>query len=116
MIGVKSLADARQRVGAMEALGYLYMPAFEAQIPDRIFFQKGSPRTHHVHVVEKQSVFWDRQILFRDYLTTHPSVAREYAELKQGLALRFADDRDGYTRAKTEFVQAVLARAGAAGL
>jgi GrpB-like predicted nucleotidyltransferase (UPF0157 family) len=112
MIGVRALSDARQRVDAMVALGYTYMPAFEAQIPDRIFFQKGSPRTHHVHVVEKPSVFWERQLVFRDYLTAHPSVATEYAELKQRLAVRFAEDRDGYTQAKTAFVQDVLARAG----
>jgi len=112
MIGVTSLADARPRTDAMAVLGYTYVPAFEAQIPERLFFQRGDPRTHHVHVVETQSAFWTRQIVFRDYLTKHPEVAHEYADLKRALALRFAEDRDGYTRAKTEFVHDVLTKAG----
>jgi GrpB-like predicted nucleotidyltransferase (UPF0157 family) len=113
MVGVRSLADARSKVGVMEALGYLYVPEFEAQIPDRLFFQRGSPRTHHLHIVEKGSQFWARQLLFRDYVTTHPDVAQAYAELKQELAGRFAEDREGYTHAKTSFVEAVLAKAEA---
>jgi GrpB-like predicted nucleotidyltransferase (UPF0157 family) len=112
MIGVASLTLARQSTGQMASLGYEYVPAFEALLPERLFFQRGSPRTHHVHVAETASRFWTRQIGFRDYLTGHPDVAAEYADLKTKLAARFAEDRDGYTRAKTDFVQAVLAKAG----
>ncbi len=112
MIGVRRLAEVRQKIDELAALGYTYVPAFEAQIPERMFFQRGSPRTHHVHVVETGSGFWRRQIVFRDYLKAHPELAQEYADLKRGLAARFPDDREGYTQAKTDFVRDVLGRAG----
>ena len=45
------------------------------------------------------------EVYFRDYLIEHPEVAREYEVLKLGLWKRFEHDRDGYTQAKTDFVQ-----------
>jgi GrpB-like predicted nucleotidyltransferase (UPF0157 family) len=113
MIGVRSLTLARAKVGAVEALGYAYVPEFEAQIPERLFFQRGNPRTHHLHVVEPGSAFWERQLVFRDYLRGHADTAKAYQELKEALAVAFADDREGYTKGKTVFVEAVLAKASA---
>jgi GrpB-like predicted nucleotidyltransferase (UPF0157 family) len=55
--------------------------------------------------------FWERHLLFRDYLRVHPETAREYYELKKALAAKFGSDRDGYTDAKTEFVRSVEAEA-----
>ena len=51
--------------------------------------------------------------MFRDYLRDHPETAGEYTRLKYDLAERFRDDREAYTRAKTEFVSAVVGRAKA---
>lgn len=45
------------------------------------------------------------ELYFRDYLTQHPQVAREYETLKLGLWKRFEHHREGYTQAKTDFVQ-----------
>lgn len=45
------------------------------------------------------------ELYFRDYLIEHPEVAREYETLKLGLWKRFEHNRDGYTQAKTDFVQ-----------
>ena len=41
---------------------------------------------------------------FRDYLRSHPDVAKEYATLKLALKEKYEHDRDAYTNAKTEFV------------
>jgi GrpB-like predicted nucleotidyltransferase (UPF0157 family) len=114
MIGVRGLGEARSKVGALEALGYRYMPEFEAQIPERLFFQRGEPRTHHVHLAEITSTFWQRQLLFRDYLRGHPDVARDYQALKEDLAARFGHAREAYTQAKTAFIETVLEQARAA--
>jgi GrpB-like predicted nucleotidyltransferase (UPF0157 family) len=113
MIGVRSLAEGRSRVAAVEALGYAYVPTFEEQIPERLFFRRGEPRTHHLHVVEPTSAFWDKQLLFRDYLRARPDVAERYGALKDELARKHGHDRDGYTRAKTDFILAVLDEARA---
>jgi GrpB-like predicted nucleotidyltransferase (UPF0157 family) len=55
--------------------------------------------------------FWRRHLLFRDYLRAHPDAARDYYELKLRLAERHHRDRLAYTDAKTDFIEAVLAKA-----
>lgn len=70
----------------------------------------GKQRTHHVHVVEVHGAFWERR-LFRDYLRAYPEEARRYEALKRDLAVRFPTDRDAYTHAKGEYIQAVMEKA-----
>jgi GrpB-like predicted nucleotidyltransferase (UPF0157 family) len=117
MGGLTSLADAGQAVGPLKSIGYEYLPDYEAQIPERRFFRKtattgGDSRiTHHLHLVETSSSFWQLHLLFRDYLRAHPGDARRYEQLKRDLAGRFGSDRDGYTEAKTEFIEALIERA-----
>lgn len=38
-------------------------------------------------------------------MNTHPDAAREYEKLKLSLWKKYEHDRDGYTGAKTEFVE-----------
>ncbi len=45
------------------------------------------------------------ELYFRDYLNDNPCIAKEYERLKLDLWRKFEHDRDGYTRAKTEFVK-----------
>ena len=113
MAAVRRLADAEACIPALVTIGYEYAPEFEIAIPERRFFRKGPPgeRTHHLHIVELTSEFWDRHILFRDYLRAHPDDAEEYLRLKKGLAARFAADRASYTEAKTDFILGVVDRA-----
>ena len=67
-------------------------------------------RTHHIHLVEIQSDFWQRHLLFRDYLRTHPEDAKRYEQLKHSLAQRFTDTNE-YAAAKTDFCQEIAAKA-----
>lgn len=83
------------------------------QSHERRFFRKGPPperRTHHIHLVETTSDFWERHLIFRDYLRLHPGTAREYLAVKLDLAAKHSDVND-YARAKTPFIQAVLEKA-----
>lgn len=58
----------------------------------------------HIHLRE----FADHnEFYFRDYLMAHPETAKEYGELKQRLQQTFQHDRDGYTDAKSEFVNKI---------
>jgi GrpB-like predicted nucleotidyltransferase (UPF0157 family) len=62
-------------------------------------------------MVERQfAEHWDR-LLFRDYLIVHPEVAEEYGASKARLAAAFPNDREAYTRGKTEFITEVTERA-----
>ena len=113
-LSVRALAEARSScVGPVQALGYAYMPQYEARLPGELFFRKGlfGPWTHHLHILQGDHPRWRRRLLFRDYLRNHPKVVHAYAKLKRDLAAAFDDDISGYMNAKTAFVAATLAEA-----
>ena len=93
----------------LTSAGYVYRG--EYGLPGRHFFVRGTPVTHHLHLVERGCAHWDKWLLFRDYLRAHPDAVHRYNVFKRRLATRYAHDRDAYTRAKTPFVKRVLARA-----
>jgi GrpB-like predicted nucleotidyltransferase (UPF0157 family) len=112
LVGVRTLAEARSRcVEKLPAVGYAYLPEYQAWLPDELFFRKGVPWTHHVHVMEPSDPGWQRRLLFRDYLRAHPDAADAYATLKRGLATAFKDDIAAYRNAKDEFVAQMMAKA-----
>ncbi|MEN6410302.1 MAG: GrpB family protein [Anaerolineaceae bacterium] len=114
LVGIRSLADAPRCVAPLAALGYRYIPEYEADLPERRYFQRQNAEgehTHHIHMVEPGSEFWRRHLLFRDYLRAHPETAVEYAALKRALAAQYRSDRAGYTDAKSDFIARVMAQA-----
>jgi GrpB-like predicted nucleotidyltransferase (UPF0157 family) len=113
MIGLHRLDDAVECIPRLEAIGHKYVPEFEAFVPDRRFFRKGpdEARTHHIHMVERASEFWNDRILFRDYMRSHEDDAILYLLLKKELAARFGSNRQGYSDAKASFVSAILIKA-----
>ena len=113
LVGVRSLVEAKQvAVLQLETLGYAYW--FDNPDPQRMFFVKGlppnSPRTHHIHMIEPDSLLWER-LLFRDYLRKHPDEAARYAQLKRHLAQHLSANREAYTSGKTEYVKSVMQKA-----
>jgi GrpB-like predicted nucleotidyltransferase (UPF0157 family) len=112
MLGVANLVEIEQRIAALEAGGYRYVPEHEAQIPERRYLRKPrlGPSAVHLHCVVTGSAFWVRQLAFRDYLRAHPEAAADYDALKRGLALRL--DRKAYTDAKGPFIEGILVAAG----
>jgi GrpB-like predicted nucleotidyltransferase (UPF0157 family) len=111
LIAVTSLARAKATmVDPITGVGYLYWA--ENPKTDRMFFVKGMPphgerRTHHVHITEPEGEMWRRRLRFRDYPRANPGEARCYEALKRQLAARYPSDRERYTDAKTEYVEAV---------
>lgn len=65
-------------------------------------------KVFHLHLthIGKQD-----EVLFRDYLNAHPAQAKAYEALKLSLWKPYEHDRDGYTAAKTAFVQDILKKA-----
>lgn len=87
--------------------GYICM----SESDSRLSFNKGytpegyAEKVFHIHFHREGDNY---EILFRDYLIGHPDAAREYERLKKDLAAKFKNDRDGYTEAKSQFVERIL--------
>lgn len=121
-LSAKPIIDIQIAARSLDEMKVIAVPAFQKigyefwvdnPDPEHMFFVKGMPpfgekRTHHVHIVEPTSKHWEGKILFRDYLTSHPEVAKEYEQLKIKLAQQHTFDREQYTDAKGEFVKKVL--------
>lgn len=108
LVGLRWLDAGAERIPALLAEGYSYVPEYEAELPERLYLRRGTPRTVHLHKVETRSPEWERMIRFRDHLRAKPGAARRYERLKRELAERHADDREAYTQGKSEFIESVL--------
>jgi GrpB-like predicted nucleotidyltransferase (UPF0157 family) len=68
-------------------------------------------RTHHLHVVERDSTGWRDWLVFRDFLHAHPEQAARYAALKQELSAVDAEDRPRYRAGKAPLIRELTDRA-----
>lgn len=95
---------------SLENVGYICMCVSGT----RMSLNKGytpagyAERVFHIHIHPAGD---NAEIAFRDYLNSHPAVAREYESLKLRLLEEFGNNRDGYTAAKSEFVNRVITQA-----
>lgn len=112
LVGVGDFDEAAACVASLEQIGYCYRR--EYGIPRRHYFVKGDPRTHHMHMVERDSEHWRATVEFRDFLRGHPRAARVYAEAKSALAGTYSRNRGAYQREKDKVVQSLLQAAAAA--
>lgn len=62
-------------------------------------------KVYHIHLRLAGDI---DEIVFRDYLNSHPSLAKDYEILKISLWHQYEFNRDGYTDAKTNFIKAIL--------
>lgn len=99
--------DAERLVAAKDTLtanGYICMH----QEGKRISLNKGytengfAEKVFHIHL---RITGDNAEIAFRDLLNSDEKLARQYEELKLSLWKKYEHDRDGYTDAKTEFVE-----------
>jgi len=118
-VSVLSLKPIDSYGEPLRSIGYHHVPhADDSFCP---FFHRLSrwPHTHHVHVVKAGGNEERRTLAFRDYLRNHGDQAREYEQLKHDLAARLrpndAESREAYARAKTDFIERIVAMALEAG-
>ena len=106
---IESCKDAERFNDDLEKIGYIsYMPGNE-----RNFFIKGDPIKFHLSIAyTDRGGFWERQILFRDYLRDNPEARDEYAELKRKLLENDPSGVGEYIRGKEAFVLKILRKAG----
>jgi GrpB-like predicted nucleotidyltransferase (UPF0157 family) len=107
---LRSYDDGFACVAPMRALGYWYAGDFG--IAGRHLFVKGSPRTHHAHMLVEGCNEAIRHVAVRDTLRSHPHLAERYAKLKFELAAAFGDNREGYAQAKSDFMRELFDAAG----
>jgi GrpB-like predicted nucleotidyltransferase (UPF0157 family) len=81
-------------------------------LPERHYFSKGEPRTHQIHMYQKDSLYLKQQLAFRDYLMTNETALKEYQALKDKLSKTYYKDKWQYADAKTEFVNSILEKLG----
>lgn len=79
-----------------------------SQSEGRISFNKGytkngfAEKVFHLHLRYAGD---NDELYFRDYLLHNKKIALEYEKLKLKLWKKYEHDRDGYTNAKTEFIE-----------
>jgi GrpB-like predicted nucleotidyltransferase (UPF0157 family)/pimeloyl-ACP methyl ester carboxylesterase len=113
MVGVKDLATIDSYIKPLATIGYEYVPELEENFPYRRYLHKGPnlPNKHfHLHMVEVDSNFWQKQLFFQDYLRSHPKALIEYQRLKENLAKQYQNDIYNYCEAKNGFIQEILAK------
>jgi GrpB-like predicted nucleotidyltransferase (UPF0157 family) len=111
MCGVKDLSEINGFISSFEDIGYEFV--WHQEFPERRFFRKGKYRagTHHLHIYQYGSVFWENNTLFRDFLRCNPVMLNEYYKLKRELAEKYPYDRVAYTNGKNDFINSVIKKA-----
>jgi len=107
VVMVKNHADADKFVKPLGGLGYWHDERNPSS--ERHFFRKGDPSKFHLSIAySDKGGFWPRQILFRDYLRSHPDERDEYDKIKKESLKKDPTGGDGYIESKTEFVHKIL--------
>src|SRR6516165_8023665 len=106
MIALVDDLDA-ESAALLQRAGYELPARFNVDLVHRRFlcYPTAAYRTHHLHLVDEREGL-DRCLRFRDTLRAHRQLAGEYVALKRALAARFRGDREGYTEAKSNFINA----------
>ena len=114
---IESHKDADDFTKPLAHIGYQLIPPIRSDTPERSFYTKGDPVNCHLFVAYTDvGRFYQRQILFRDYLRAHSDAREEYAKLKGTLLRRYPyegrDGKEAYNQEKTEFIYRILRLAG----
>lgn len=111
-VGVSSLNGIKPYIGLLEQNGIIFR---NEDVKGQFLFVIGDfekdTRTHHIHIVEWNSIAWNNYINFRDYLNTFPDQAEKYDALKKELAVKFSNDRIKYTEGKQKLIDKLLKQA-----
>lgn len=136
LIGLPSEQDLDSAAFALFGLGYHYIRYYERFMPERRYLirveapadadlpvivdsevnkidQMAYPHTHHLHIVSRDSEFWTRHLLFRNWLRTHDDDRDAYAALKHQLATQDWESGNHYAAAKTDFIRSIEQKAQA---
>ena len=108
MVGVSGVEDAQRQIEALEGVGYEWRGE---TVPGTLYLRKAEPRRFNLHLTQWEGEFWLDHLLFRDFLRTHPEMARQYECLKRELMSQLASDPPAYNAAKTSFIEFIVQQA-----
>lgn len=108
LLTVPHLKDAKHCINPLRQLGYAFIDY--PQNTDRLFFRKGKPRSHHIHIVEKGSDSDRNHIHFRDALLSDETLRNEYLQLKRDALQKYKHRRALYGEQKHALIQKALAK------
>ena len=112
LLVVEDSSNETSYVPALEGAGYVL------RVRERDFHEHRMLRTAardvHVHVFSPGSPEIDRHLLLRDHLRQSEEDRELYARTKRELASRDWPSMQHYAEAKTEVIEGIIARAGAA--
>lgn len=100
LIGLKELHIDECTDRQLIALQYESMG--EAGVPGRIHYRKRTGQKINLQITGWDSAIWRDNLLFRDYLRTHPEQANAYAQAKRNTLasgintlLKYSDEKSG---------------------
>lgn len=108
----------------LSGLGYDYKPKEKERETERLFFMANLPdrqlgtRIYHIHLTHSGSSYLKESLAFCDYLRSHPSDAKKYAEIKKNATLeaqkhKTKDEmRDTYMKVKAPVIEKILSKLG----
>lgn len=94
----------RETARAVERAGFTLMSGQAGRFSFNLGYTKAgfAEKVYHLHL---RCAGDNDELYFRDFLQDNPEAAKEYESLKIRLRRQYPHDRDGYTRAKGEFVK-----------
>jgi GrpB-like predicted nucleotidyltransferase (UPF0157 family) len=106
LLELNKSCDISQVIITFKGNGWTLMSS-EFKPEMKFSFNKGytpngfSEKVYHLQVRYLNN--WD-ELYFRDYLMEHSEIATEYGQLKMSLWKKYEHNRDGYTEAKSYFI------------
>jgi len=108
---VPETADVPRAIERLASLGYVHQGNLGIEGREAFRSPEGLP-AHHLYLCFRDSPALANHLAVRDYLRSHPDVAREYGELKRQLAREFPHDIASYIDGKTSLLARILRLSG----
>lgn len=71
----------------------------------------GEVQRYHLHLTDPDCFDYKKDIVFRDYLRTHPEELKKYAAIKRQAAKQANQSKEAYMAIKTPVIQEILTKA-----
>ncbi len=111
IVVLPSADDVPQAIERLATLGYVHRGNLGIEGREAFSSPLELP-AHHLYVCPAGSLGLLNPLAVRDYLRTHPEMARAYGDLKKSLAAEFPHDIDSYVSGKTDFILSILREVG----
>lgn len=102
----------QDRIAILKRLGFVPSPSPLVRDAEPVLVAsvryKSLPYSVHILLTPPNSPYHRSAVLFRDYLLSHPSVAKEYAKIKERAVAEGKTDPLAYNKAKEPFILNIL--------